>query len=113
HAAAWVSLSGELLVVREDVGRRNAVDKLVGAMARAGTDPARGFIAVTSRVSGEMVHKVARAGVGLLAAISAPTAAAIRLAEESGMVLAGFARGDDATIYSHPERVRQDPAPRS
>ncbi|MGZ5894278.1 MAG: formate dehydrogenase accessory sulfurtransferase FdhD, partial [Caldimonas sp.] len=113
HAAAWVSLSGELLVVREDVGRRNAVDKLVGAMARAGTDPTRGFIAVTSRVSGEMVHKVARAGVGLLAAISAPTAAAIRLAEESGMVLAGFARGDDATIYSHPERVRRDPAPRS
>ncbi|MDQ6685294.1 MAG: formate dehydrogenase accessory sulfurtransferase FdhD, partial [Pseudomonadota bacterium] len=75
------------------------------AMARADIDVAQGFVAVTSRASYEMVHKAASAGIGLLAAISAPTGLAIRMAEEAGLTLAGFARGDRATLYSHPQAV--------
>src|SRR3546814_4121793 len=92
HAAGWADSGGSITLVREDVGRHNALDKLVGAMVRAGIDPQVGFAVVTSRASYEMVMKAAQAGITVLAAISAPTALAIALAESSALTLVGFAR---------------------
>ena len=104
HAAAFVSAEGEILAVREDIGRHNALDKLIGHMMREKIDPARGFALITSRCSFEMVHKCATFGIPILAAVSATTTLAIKLAEESGLSLVAFTRGEGMNIYCDPQK---------
>lgn len=104
HAAAWVDVDGRIQSVREDVGRHNALDKLIGHLIKAGVDPSSGFICITSRASFEMVQKTISFGSGVLAAVSAPTALAVDLAKEFNLALAGYVRDGQFVTYSFSDR---------
>ena len=106
HGAAWCSLDGEIQVLREDVGRHNALDKLIGHLTRAGTDTRTGFVVISSRASYEMLYKVAAVGIQVLVAVSAATSLAIDFAHRSGITLVGFGRPGRHNIYTFEQRIQ-------
>ncbi|HEY4214342.1 MAG TPA: formate dehydrogenase accessory sulfurtransferase FdhD [Steroidobacteraceae bacterium] len=105
HGAAWVVPGKGIHLVREDVGRHNALDKAIGALVREGADLQAGYMMITSRASFEMVQKCATVGISLLVALSAPTAFAVRLAQRTGLTLVAFARRDKHVVYANPGRL--------
>lgn len=110
HAAGWANLSGDIQVVREDVGRHNALDKLIGHLLKQQVATSEGMMVVSSRASFEMVQKTAAFGVPILIAVSAPTSYAIQVAEELGLLLVAFGRAKQFSAYSHPAFLSSNPS---